>query len=128
MTNVLDTDKVTLWHKHHANVVASLNHRLAIAKANQDQHLVELLEREQKQIAGDADFHPGSLHQHLATLWGDLVTLVRGDASLQVWQSVDQQGDRWWCAYNPQTGQSVYAESEAEMRIWIDANYSSDPC
>lgn len=126
MTNVLDTNKVELWDKHHANVIASLNHRLAIAKANQDQHLVELLEQEQKQIAGDVESHPGSLQQHLAILWDDLVTLVRGDSNLRVWQSVDQQGDRWWCAYNPQTGQSVYAESEAEMQIWIEQNYLSD--
>ncbi|MBF2027460.1 MAG: hypothetical protein IGS48_11930 [Oscillatoriales cyanobacterium C42_A2020_001] len=73
-----------------------------------------------------ADYPFSSWSQNLSTLWHDLVTLVTGDRRLQVWQSVDEQGDRWWCAYNPQTGQSVYADSEAEMRFWIEQNYSHE--
>lgn len=127
MANVLHTNDSQIWHKHQENITASLNHRLEVAKATQNTTLVELLEREQKEISGDAADHPFSSWSHnLTTLWHDLVTLVTGDARLQVWQSVDERGDRWWCAYNPQTGQSVYADSEAEMRLWIEQNYSHE--
>lgn len=126
MTNVLQTEDKALGRKHYENVVSSLNHRLAIAKANRDQRLVELLEQEKRQIAGDAIQPRVSLQQNLTTLWHDLVALVRGDANLRVWQTMDQLGERWWCAYNPQTGQSMYTDSETEMRIWIESNYPSE--
>lgn len=29
----------------------------------------------------------------------------------------------WWYAYNPLTGNSVYADSEVELMIWIKENY-----
>lgn len=126
MTNVLHPDERLLGRKHHENVVASLNHRLAIAKANQDQRLVELLEQEKRQIAGDIDRQSGFLRQHLVTLWQDVGSLIRGDSSLKVWQTVDSLGDQWWCAYDPTTGQSMYTDSETEMRIWIESNHPSE--
>jgi len=126
MTNVLHPDEKALFHKHHANVVASLNRRLAVAKANHDDTLIELLEQEQKQIAGDTNRASGNLQQQLAELLEDCLTIFRGDSRLQVWQTVDNQGDRWWCAYNPQTGDSVYADSETELRLWIKQNYTAD--
>ncbi|MDX2231976.1 MAG: hypothetical protein NW220_20240 [Leptolyngbyaceae cyanobacterium bins.349] len=124
MANTVRSDEVALWHKHHDNVVASLQRRLEIAKANRDTHLIELLEQEQKQIAPDRESQAGTFHHQLAILWDDFVTLVRGNSDLRVWQSVDHQGDRWWCAYNPQTGESLYTDSEAEMRMWIENTYS----
>lgn len=124
MANTLYSSRVDLWHQHHTNVVKSLNHRLEVARANQDTRLVALLEQEQKQITVTDRDQFESLQYHLSTLWDDFLTLIRGDVDLRVWQTVDQQGDRWWCAYNPQTGQSVYADSETEMRLWIEQNYS----
>jgi len=124
MANVLSANDVELWQKHHANVMASLNHRLEVARANQDGRLVALLEQEQKQIAAGERQRFGTLQHHLSDLWDDFLTFVQGKSDLQVWQTIDQQGDRWWCGYNPQTGQSVYTDSETEMRIWIEQNYS----
>lgn len=126
MANVLHPDEIALLQKHHENVVASLNRRLAVARANCDQTLIALLEQEQQQIVADVDRHAGSLQQQLATLWDDLTTLVRGDANLRVWQTVDRHGEHWWCAYDPKTGQSVYADSESEMRLWIEQNYVAE--
>jgi hypothetical protein len=31
--------------------------------------------------------------------------------------------DMMWYAFDPTTGQCVYADSEAELRIWIEENY-----
>jgi len=124
MANALHTADANLWQKHQANVVASLNHRLEVARANQDTRLIALLEQEQQQIAANSDRRSGSLRDQLSGLWDDFLALIRGDSSLRVWQSVDDHGYQWWCAYNPQTGQSLYTDSETEMRIWIEQNYS----
>uniref|UniRef100_A0A832M4Z5 Uncharacterized protein n=1 Tax=Oscillatoriales cyanobacterium SpSt-402 TaxID=2282168 RepID=A0A832M4Z5_9CYAN len=126
MANIIHPTDSQLWHKHQANIAASLQHRLEVAKATQNTRLVELLEREQKDISEDTSHHHVSFPQQLTSLWDDFMALVTGNSSLEVWQSVDDRGDRWWCAYNPQTGQSVYADSETEMRLWIEQNYSQE--
>ncbi len=41
---------------------------------------------------------------------------------LQVRQFVNGS-DMMWYAFDPTTGQCVYADSEAELRIWIEQNY-----
>lgn len=43
-------------------------------------------------------------------------------SELQVRQVVSDN-NVWWYAYNPQTGNSVYADSETELMIWIEENY-----
>ena len=43
-------------------------------------------------------------------------------SELQVQQFVNGS-DAWWYAYDPQAGNWVYADSEAELRIWIEQNY-----
>lgn len=126
MANIVNSEDTALWHKHHANVAASLDRRLAIARAKQDQTLIDLLEQEQKQIVGDQDRQGNSLQHQLSTLWEDFTAWIRGDSTVQVWQTVDQQGDRWWCAYNPKTGQSLYSDSETEMLLWIEQNYVTE--
>lgn len=126
MTNSAHPHEKNLFEQHHANLVASLNRRLDVAIANHDQGLIDLLEQERKQIAVDSDRSSGSVTQQLATLWEDFTALIRGDSQVRVWQAVDSQGDRWWCAYNPQTGDSIYADSETELRHWIEQNYVAE--
>ncbi|EKQ70259.1 hypothetical protein OsccyDRAFT_0537 [Leptolyngbyaceae cyanobacterium JSC-12] len=126
MTNILRTSDSQLWHKHQENIATSLKHRLDVARAAENTRLVELLEREQKEISEDTIDRHVSFPQQLTSLWDDFMSLITGNSSLEVWQSVDEQGDRWWCAYNPQTGQSVYADSETEMRLWIEQHYSHE--
>jgi hypothetical protein len=31
--------------------------------------------------------------------------------------------DLWWYTFDPRTGQCIYADSEAELRLWIEQNY-----
>ncbi len=125
MANVMHPDTMTLWRKHQASVMASLERRLEIARAKQDQTLIQLLEQEQQQVLGTARQRVG-FKQQLVTLWADITAWMRGDSQMQVWQTVDRQGDRWWCAYNPQTGESLYSDSEQEMRIWIEQHYPAE--
>ncbi len=110
--------------QHYANIEASLNHRLAIAKAANNTRLVALLEREQQQVRrqAQADGVLPAEQKWFQRVWQQLVAAFT-DSTLQVWQATDEMGNLWWCAYNPQTGESVYADTETEMRLWIQQNY-----
>ncbi len=34
--------------------------------------------------------------------------------------------DLLWYAFDPMTGNCIYADSEAELRVWIDQNYQGN--
>ncbi len=62
--------------------------------------------------------------------WGELWSLLNrplgfGQQSSQVEpeirQTLDQTGQTWWKVYDPRTGQTVFLESEAEVRVWLEA-------
>jgi hypothetical protein len=42
-----------------------------------------------------------------------------GSYQLQVCQFMNGS-DLWWYAFDPRTGDCVYADSEAELRLWIE--------
>ncbi len=114
--------------QHYANIEASLNHRLAIAKAANNARLVALLERERQQVRqqAQADGVLPPEQNWLQRAWQQIVTVFTEaftDSTLQVWQAADEMGNLWWCAYDPETGESVYADTETEMRLWIQQNY-----
>ncbi|MBC7972550.1 MAG: hypothetical protein H7Z11_20890 [Verrucomicrobia bacterium] len=39
----------------------------------------------------------------------------------EIRQTLDQTGQTWWNVYDPRTGQTVFLESEAEVRVWLEA-------
>ena len=119
-------DRAAVQHKHHDNVLASLQHRLDVAKARHDQQLIELLKSEEKQLAEDAGLSSQPATNPLVDLWESIVEFFRGDSELHVWQTVDRRGEHWWCAYDPLTGKTLYTDSETEMRIWIEQNYTTE--
>ncbi len=112
-----------LFARHQASMMASLLHRLEVARANQDTRLIALLEREWQQL--EAQTH--APWQALVARFQQLVQWVKGLASwqphLQVWQFTDEMGHAWWGAFDPRTGQTVYTDSETELRLWIEQNY-----
>lgn len=111
-------------NQHYANIEESLNHRLEVAKAAHNTRLVALLEQERRQVRQQAQAD-GVLPREqnwLQRTWQQLVATFT-DSTLQVWQAADATGNIWWCAYDPQTGKSVYADTETEMRLWIQQNY-----
>ncbi len=111
-------------NQHYANIEESLNHRLEIARAANNSRLVALLEQERRQIREQAKAD-GVLPRDqnwLQRTWQQLVAAFT-DSTLQVWQAADDAGNLWWCAYDPLTGKSVYADTETEMRLWIQQNY-----
>jgi hypothetical protein len=123
MTNALHLHDRPLLDRHHDSIVASLNHRMEVARANCNTGLVALLERERQQVAPAASVRPAPVERH----WWQAITQavankLFGGSTLQVSEIVDGS-DRWWVASDPRTGQFVYADSEAELRLWIEENY-----
>jgi hypothetical protein len=107
--------------RHAESMMASLSHRLQVARATNNVSLVALLEREQQQIAASAVGTQSSDQGHS----GDWIAGFRqaanvlfGNAKPKI-HHFSNGGDRWWYIIDPQTGRHIYAESEAELQLWI---------
>ncbi|MBW4691460.1 MAG: hypothetical protein KME27_06790 [Lyngbya sp. HA4199-MV5] len=123
MTNVLYLNDRHELEQHQNSIMASLAHRLDVARANNNAHLVALLERERQQVAPKSAASTVPTRHHWWTALSTfVVNRLFGGSELQVCEIVDGR-DRWWVASNPQTGELVYADSEAELRLWIEENY-----
>lgn len=133
MTYAIHSNAAETLTKHQDNLMASLAHRLEVARANNNIQLIELLEQEKQQIAATVDRHfdsarprtttnlTAALSAGLKRLQAGFATLI-GQSELQVSEFMNGS-DRWWYAYDPQTGAWVYADSEVELRLWIKQNY-----
>jgi hypothetical protein len=123
MTNTLHLHDRSTFSKHQDSIMASLNHRLTVARANRNTNLVALLEREKQQIAPTATVPSAQVARNWwQTITQSITNKLFGGSTLQVAEIVDGS-DRWWVASDPRTGQFVYADSEAELRLWIEENY-----
>lgn len=101
---------------------ASLAHRLEVAKASQNDYLVALLEREQRQLGVERTRVKGSsLIGWLSQRWNDFVEAIANSSKLSV-ERISADGAIFWYAYDPQTGKALYAESESEVLDWIEKN------
>lgn len=122
MINVLQTHDYRL-NRHQDSIMASLAHRLQVARAANNARLVALLEQEKQQVTSvrSPDVAPSPKSWWLTTVQR-IRQVMSGGVSLQVCEVVDGS-DRWWVASDPRSGQVVYADSEAEMRLWIEENY-----
>ncbi len=122
MPNSLYADSSQAVDRHLESMMASLAHRLEVAKAANDFQLAKLLEREEQQLTS-----PATQRQQLRlTTWLNTcrqsIAALLGGSKPQVCQFVSGS-DCWWYAIDPKTGQSVYADSKAELRLWIEKNY-----
>lgn len=121
MTNVLYLHDQSVFDRHQDSIMASLAHRLDVARASNNAQLVALLEHEKQQVASNSS--PARIqHYWWEKLTKFVINTLFGGSELQVCEIVDGC-DRWWVASDPKTGQFVYADSEAELRLWIEENY-----
>jgi hypothetical protein len=123
MTSTSSRTHFKTFDSHYASMQASLNHRLEVARADHNNQLISLLEQEKRQMdsalpnSGFSSVIAGVKH-----LWEQMVGAIAHAHDLQVWTTTDGNA-LWWHAYNPRSGRSVITDSEAEMRLWIEANY-----
>ncbi|MBD1824250.1 hypothetical protein H6F51_17395 [Cyanobacteria bacterium FACHB-DQ100] len=102
--------------------MAVLAHRIEAAQAAHNTQLIELLEREKQQLGQAATPHRGSLAARFNAFKQRVANAFSSKSELQVYQ-YEQGSDWWWYAFDPRTGDCVYADSEAELRLWIEQNY-----
>ncbi|GBO54147.1 hypothetical protein APA_2095 [Pseudanabaena sp. lw0831] len=101
------------YKKHLASMWTSLERRFEVARANHNTELLAMLELERIAIA------PNQAETPAASLWQGLRNFLFTKAEIKVKQVCDRSGNQWWYAYNPVTGQSVYADTDTEMRLWL---------
>lgn len=56
-------------------------------------------------------------------VWRWFVDFIYRQPEPEVWERRDRQGNIYWFAYDPATGQSAYLASEQEVMMWIEQIY-----
>lgn len=111
-----------LLDRHRDSMMASLNHRLEVARATNNSQLIQILQQEEQTLS--QMFTPPSrsfwqrCQSWLQALWPN----DPHRSELEVAQVI-LNGDRWWYAYDPRSGQSVYASSDQELMLWVNEHY-----
>jgi hypothetical protein len=104
--------------RHLESMMTSLAHRLEVAKATNNIQLARVLEREAQQLLfSGTNSQRFKLNNWLQALKQRVAGLFTSSTP-QVHEFVNGS-DRWWYTINPHTGEFVYADSEAELRLWI---------
>jgi hypothetical protein len=113
--------------KHLTNMVASLTHRLEVARACHNDQLTALLEREYEQLMVEQKAvlfaSSNSVRAWFQRLWDNFADTVPSLYQLQIKQTVNANGHDCWSVYYPKTGQTLVTESETEMQSWIKKTY-----
>jgi len=117
-TNANQSD---LGSVHQSSIMATLDHRIAVAKASHNQRLIAALEREYEQMTAIAQ--TVSFSQRLEKFWMSFSKTLYDWSRVHIEQTVDNNGQPSWYAYNPESGQSVLTQSEGEMHQWIKKSY-----
>ena len=127
MTTSMLVNDPELKLKHLTSMVASLTHRLEVARASHNDQLTATLEREYEQLMIERKAvlldSSNAVKHWLQRLWNSFADTIPSLYQLQIQQTIDTNGHQWWSVYYPKTGQRLVTESEAEMQAWIEKNY-----
>ena len=131
MMNTLSTNYPELSARHKANIAASLAHRLDRARATRNFQLLTLLEQEQQQLIQSEPTQQQQQQQQTAftnpiqwgkAVWFRLVDAIANSSRISIKAvTMSDSGAVIWRAYDPTTGETRYAETEADLIDWIEA-------
>jgi hypothetical protein len=123
MSSIVHASPYQIDLRHQASMMASLSYRLKVALETQNFQLVELLEREKQQIESDSSGYrmTRSLMGWLEVIQGFWAELTWSYPELKFYEYANGT-DYWWYTFDPQTGRCIYADSEAELRLWVKEN------
>lgn len=113
------TDSLRATHQSH--LLALLSHRLEVARQRHDQQLVATLEQEYEQLTSFVQ--PTSLRNWLQQQWVNFATTLSDWSKVHIEQLVDETGQPYWYAYNPQAQIGISTMSRSEMQQWINRTY-----
>ena len=66
----------------------------------------------------------GELRNFVTKTWNSLVTLLNPKAEPEIQVRRDRNGELWWRVYLPDSGQSFYFNTEAEVYEWLDLRFN----
>jgi hypothetical protein len=124
MAHALQIDGTQASEAHQHSMMDSLAYRLNVAQAARNTQLIELLEKEKQQLAAK-ETGQGTLVARegwLKAILQGVNQVFSSGSTLQV-NEFNSGSDHWWYAFDPRTGEQVYADSEVELRLWIKENY-----
>ena len=125
MMNTLSTNYPELSARHKANIAASLAHRLDRARAARNFQLLTLLEQEQQLMQSEQTQQQTAFTNPIQwgkAVWYRLVDAIANSSRISIKPvTMSNSGTVIWRAYDPTTGKTRYAETEAELIDWIEA-------
>ncbi len=102
----------------------SLARRLQAAEARHDTALVAQLRQEERQLVNSTATAGAAPGYRLRVIWKQLLKAVTHWSDLKISEFTDANGQHWWYGYDPITGRAIYAESDNELRSWIETYYA----
>jgi hypothetical protein len=66
--------------------------------------------------------HTKSLTALINRLQQSVSRVIFNDSKVQIYK-YSNGSDTWWYAFDPQTGRSIYADSEIELRVLIENKF-----
>ena len=131
MMNTLLINHPELSARHKANIAASLAHRLDRARATRNFQLLTLLEQEQQQLIQSESTQQAGFSNPIQwgkAVWYRLIDAIANSSRISIEAvTMSDSGAVIWRAYDPTTGKTRYAETEADLIDWIEAQqYGSD--
>lgn len=122
--NTLLNNQAELAAKHQANIAASLAHRLDRARAARNFQLLTLLEQEQQLIQSQSTQTACKPVQWSKAVLARLMNAIANSSTVSLEAITSDSGSVIWRAYDPTTGKTRYAETEAEVIDWLEAQRS----
>ncbi|MEM9447797.1 MAG: hypothetical protein AAGA75_04610 [Cyanobacteria bacterium P01_E01_bin.6] len=125
MATALYTHSPAIAKQHVSNMAASLERRIEVARANNDNPLLELLLQEKAELdslPGQWVYAPQDIFGRVKSFWKQMMQSIENANKLHVEKIVDGSGNTWWYAHDPRTGKTQWAESESEVVKWIEDN------
>ena len=127
MTTSMLVNDPELKLKHLTNMVASLTHRLEVARASHNDQLTAALEREYEQLLIERKAalldSSNAVKSWFQRLWANFADTMPSLYQLQIKQTIAANGQSCWSVYYPKTGQRLVTASEPEMQAWIKKTY-----
>lgn len=125
MMNTLLNNHPELSARHKANIAASLAHRLDRARATRNFQLLTLLEQEQQQLIQSESTQQTGFSNPIQwgkAVWYRLIDAIANSSRISIKPvTMSDSGTVIWRAYDPTTGKTRYAETEADLIDWIEA-------
>ncbi|MGP1382571.1 MAG: hypothetical protein ACTS2F_03370 [Thainema sp.] len=113
-----------LTARHRANMARLLVRRFQAAEARHDAALMAQLRQEERQLVNSTATASSVPAHPIRRIWNQVMNIVMHWSDLKVSEFTDSQGQHWWYGYDPITGRAIYAESDNELRSWIETYYA----